>query len=237
MFGTMINAITAPGETFEIIVKEFNLKQALMPIALLMGLAVVSGFVLQDLIADMQWEQIEKSIEGNTQISEEQKDEMLSKQYDRVYSETGMSAIFTYISMAISWPMRIAFWSLFAMLAANLFLGGGGKFGQIFTVSAFAYMPSVIEYIIKTPIQYLSDNMMIFTGLGALGIGEQGDFINSFLAGLDIFAFWRVFLMAVGIGIIYNKTTKTSLTVMTGLWIFGLVVFAGIGAAVSGMFG
>ena len=121
----MINAITAPGETFEIIVKEFNLKQALMPIALLMGLAVVSGFVLQDLIADMQWEQIEKSIEGNAQISEEQKDEILSNQYDRVYSGTGMSAIFTYVSMAISWPMRIAFWSLFAMLTANLFLGGG----------------------------------------------------------------------------------------------------------------
>ncbi len=114
MFGTMINAITAPGETFETIVKEFNLKQALMPIALLMGLALVSGFVLQDLIADMQWEQIEKSIEGNTQISEEQKDEILSNQYDRVYSETGMSAIFTYVSMAISWPMRIAFWSLLA---------------------------------------------------------------------------------------------------------------------------
>ena len=157
MFGTMINAITAPGETFETIVKEFNLKQALMPIALLMGLALVSGFVLQDLIADMQWEQIEKSIEGNTQISEEQKDEILSNQYDRVYSETGMSAIFTYVSMAISWPMRIAFWSLFAMLTANLFLGGGGKYGQIFTLSAFAYMPSVIEYIIKTPIQYISD--------------------------------------------------------------------------------
>jgi hypothetical protein len=43
--------------------------------------------------------------------------------------------------------------------------------------------------------------------------------------------------MALGVGILYNKTTKTSLTVMTGLWIFGLVVFAGIGAAVSGMFG
>ena len=202
-----------------------------------MVFAVVSGFILQDLIADMQWEQIKKNIEGNTQISDAQKDEILSSQYDRVYSNSGGSAIFTYISMAISWPMRIAFWSLFAMLTANLFLGGGGKFSQIVTVSAFAYMPSIIEYIIKTPIQYLSDNMMIFTGLGALGIGEQGDFINSFLAGLDIFAFWRVFLMAVGISILYNKTTKTALTVMTGLWIFSLIVFAGMGAAVSGMFG
>ena len=45
MLGTMINVITAPGETFETIVKEFNWKQALLPIGLLMGLAVVSGFV------------------------------------------------------------------------------------------------------------------------------------------------------------------------------------------------
>ena len=73
MFGTMINVITAPGETFETIVKDFNWKQALLPIGLLMGLAVVSGFVLQELIADLQWEQIQKSIEGNAQIPEEQR--------------------------------------------------------------------------------------------------------------------------------------------------------------------
>jgi hypothetical protein len=40
MLGTMINVITAPGETFETIVKDFNWKQALLPIGLHMGLAV-----------------------------------------------------------------------------------------------------------------------------------------------------------------------------------------------------
>jgi len=60
MLGIMINVITAPGETFETIVKDFNWKQALLPIGLLMGLAVVSGFVLQELIADLQLEQIQK---------------------------------------------------------------------------------------------------------------------------------------------------------------------------------
>ena len=99
------------------------------------------------------------------------------------------------------------------------------------------YLPSVVEYIIKTPIQFITDNIMIYTGLGVLGIGEQGDFINSFLAGIDVFAFWRVFIVAVGIGILYNKSTKTALTAMTGLWIFGLVVFAGMGAAAAGIFG
>ena len=51
----------------------------------------------------------------------------------------------------------------------------------------FAYLPSVVEYIVKTPIQYITDNMMIFTGLGAFGIGEQGNYLNNFLSGVDIF--------------------------------------------------
>ena len=235
MFGTMINMITAPGETMETIVKEFNWKQAFMPIALLMGLAVVSGFVLSDQITDIQWEQIEKSIEGNSNIPEEQKEEILSKQYDRVYSKSGTAAFFTYLSMAISWPIRIAFWALFAMLTANLFLGGGGTYGRMFTVTSFAYLPSAVEYIIKTPIQYITDNIMIYTGLGVLGIGEQGEFLNSFLGGIDLFAFWRVFIVALGVALMYNKTTKTAITAMTALWLFGLVFFAGLGAFFAGV--
>ena len=91
------------------------------------------------------------------------------------------------------------------MLIGNLFLGGGATFGRVFLVASFAYLPSVLEYIIKTPIQYITENLMIFTGLGVLGIGEEGEFLNSFLAGIDLFAFWRVYLMSVGFSYLYNK--------------------------------
>ena len=235
MFGTMINVLTAPSETMESIVNEFNWKQALFPIALIMGLAIISGIILSDQIADLQWEQMEKSISNNSNIPEEQKGEILSNQYDRIYGESNSWAgMFTYISMAISWPIRIAFWTLFAMVSANLFLGGGGSYGKVFTISSFAYLPSVVEYIIKTPIQYISDNIMIYTVLGVIGIGEQGEFLNSFLNGIDLFAFWRVFIMAIGISLLYNKTTKTSMTVMTSLWLFGLIFFSGLGAFFAG---
>ena len=231
MIVTMINVLTAPIETMEYIVKDFNWKKSLFPIALLMCLAIISGIILSDQIADIQWDQMEKSISSNSNISEEQKEELLSNQYDRIYSDSGSWAgIFTYISMAISWPLRIAFWALFAMITANLFLGGGGLYSQIFTITSFAYLPSVVEYIVKTPIQYISDNIMIYTGLGVLGIGQQGEFLNSFLNGIDLFALWRVFIMAIGISLFYKKTLKTSMTVMAGLWIFGLIFFAGIGA-------
>ena len=235
MFGTIINVITAPSETMGSIVNDFNWKQALYPIALLMTLAIISGIILSDQIADIQWDQIEKSISNNSNIPEEQKEEILSNQYDRIYGESNSWAgMATYFSMAISWPIRIAFWTLFAMITANLFLGGGGSYGKVFTITSFAYLPSVVEYIIKTPVQYISDNIMIYTGLGVLGVGEQGEFLNSFLNGIDLFAFWRVFIMAIGLSMLYNKTTKTSITVMTSLWLFGLIFFSGIGVFFAG---
>ena len=235
MFSTMINVLTAPSETMESIVDNFNWRQSLYPIALLMSLAIISGIILSDQIADIQWVQMEKSISNNSNIPQEQKEEILSNQYDRIYGQSNSWAgMFTYISMAISWPIRIASWSLFVMIAANLSLGGGGTYGKIFTIASFAYLPSLVEYIIKTPIQYISDNILIYTGLGIFGIGEQGEFLNSFLNGIDLFASWRVFIMAIGLSLLYKKTTKTSMYVVTSLWLFGLIFFSGLGAFFAG---
>ena len=86
MIATIINTFTAPSETFETIVKDFNWREGLMPLSLIMGLAIISGIILSDQIADLQWEQIQQSINNNTNISEEQKQEILGAQYDRVYS-------------------------------------------------------------------------------------------------------------------------------------------------------
>ena len=73
--------------------------------------------------------------------------------------------------------------------------------------------------------------------LGEVGGDAVGEFLNSFLAGIDLFAFWRVYLMAVGFSYLYNKPTNSTLTVLSGLWIFGLIVFAGMGAFFAGMAG
>lgn len=237
MLSAIINSVTAPLETFQIIVKDFNWKQAVFPIGLLMILSVFSSFILSDQIADLQWEQIQNSINNNSNISEEQKEEILGSQYDRIYSNSGATAIFIYVSTAISWPLRIAFWSLFALIAGNLFLGEGESFKKVFTIASFAYLPSVLELIIKTPIQYATDNMAIFFGLGALGVGAQGEFLNSLLAGLDLFSLWRVYLMAVGFSLLYKKSINSSLNVVAGVWLFGIIIFSALGAFFAGLGG
>ena len=237
----MINMITAPGETMETIVKEFNWKQALVPIALIMCLALVSGIVLKEQIANTTLKNNKESIMQNTRMTEEQKESALSQTKNMLYDEFGEPRTMANITITalanISLVLKILFWSLFSMLVGNLFLGGGGTFGRVFTIASFAYLPTAIDYIIKTPIMYWTDNMMIFTGLGVLGVGEQGEFFNSFLARIDLFAFWRVYLMALGFSYLYNKPTNSVLITLSGLWIFGIVVLSGIYPLLAYLFG
>ena len=237
MLSSIINTLTAPKETFQKISENYSLKEALVPLSLIMALAVVSSMILSKQIADLQWDQIQQSLNNNPSISEEQKQEILGSQYDRIYSNSGSTALFIYISSAISWPVRILFWSLFSMLICNLMLGSKNQLGKVFTVATFSYLPSVAENLIKTPIQYFSDNMMIFTGLGALGIGDQGSFINNFLSGMDIFAIWRVYLTAVGFTFLYNSKINDTIKALGILWISSLIIFSAIGAFFAGIGG
>ena len=237
MFSSLVNTLTAPKETFEIISKSYGFKEAVAPLSIVMFLAIVSSMILSDQIADLQWDQIQQSLNNNPNVSEEQKQEILRSQYDRIYSGSSSTAIFIYVSSAISWPVRVLFWSLFSMLFSNLFLGSKNKLGKVFTVASFSYLPSVIEYLVKTPIQYSTDNMMIFTGLGAFSIGEQGSFINNFLSGVDIFAIWRVYLTAVGFTFLYNSKINDSLRALSILWISSLIIFSAIGAFFAGLGG
>ncbi|GIS57242.1 MAG: hypothetical protein CM1200mP1_11800 [Candidatus Neomarinimicrobiota bacterium] len=98
------------------------------------------------------------------------------------------NCVFTYVTMALSWPIRIVFWSLFTMLVGIYFWEEGWFWASIFSC-IICLFTICFRTDNKTPIQYITENLMIFTGLGVLGIGEQGEFLNTFLAGIDLFAF------------------------------------------------
>jgi hypothetical protein len=43
--------------------------------------------------------------------------------------------------------------------------------------------------------------------------------------------------MAIGFSYLYNKPSNSTLSVLVGLWIFGLIVFSGMGSFFAGMAG
>ena len=130
-------------------------------------------------------------------------------------------------------PIVVFFMTLVALIVGNTFMGGSAKFGQLLNVTAWAYMISILENIVKIPLMLSKWSLEVHTGLGVLGIGEKGSFINSLFASIDIFAIWRIVLIAIGMAIIYNKKTKPYLVAMLIAWF----VLKLIGAGFSSFFG
>jgi hypothetical protein len=217
----IINSYTAPRKVFEA-VKDFDWKKAFIPLLVLGILGLISYWAIQDLANDYGYEKAVNVIENMDRLTDEQKVEQIAKIEERMDGPQ----ITSWISSALGGPITVFFMTLITLLVGNTFMGGSAKYGQLLNITAWAYMVNILENILE-----------VYTGLGVLGIGEKGSFINSLLAGIDIFAIWRIVLIAIGMGIIYNKKTKPYLIAMSIAWVVLRIIGAGFSSFFVGLAG
>jgi len=228
VLSNIINMYIAPSKVFEA-VKDFNLKKSLVPLLILAVLGVLSFWVIQDLATEVGYDTALERIENSSRIPEDQKEKIIAQMEERMDGPQ----ITGWVASAFGGPVTVFFMALIALLVGNTFMGGSAKYGQLLNITAWAFMINILETIIKIPLMLSKWSLEVFTGLGVLGIGEKGTFINSLLAGIDIFAIWRIVLIAIGMGIIYNKQTRPYAVGMLIAW-FALKL---IGAGGSSFFG
>ncbi len=229
----LLNIFLAPGETFEAISEKQDWKDLWIPIIILALVGLVSSVLLYDLVIDYKLDMIEQSIENSSRIPEDRKAEIIDQQFERVLNPKPLANAMSYISATVMNPIRIAFWALIALVVGNFIMGGDAKYIQLLMMSGYIYLINILEMAVKIPLMLYKWDMEIHTGFGLLGLGERGEFIYNFLAGLDIFAIWRVVLFAIAMGVIYKKTSKPFLIAMLIAWLATLAINAGLGAAVT----
>ena len=230
IISNIINTYIAPSKVFES-VKDFEWKKALVPLLVLVVLGVISYWVIQDLVAEVQYDAGLERIENSSRIPDDQKEEIIAKMESQM--DSGPQKIIAWVASGLGGPISVFFMALIALLVGNTFLGGSAKYGQLLNVTAWAFMVNILESIVKIPLMLSKWSIEVYTGLGVLGIGEKGTFIHSLLAGIDIFAIWRIILIAIGMGIIYNKKTQPYAVGMLIAWF----VLKLIGAGASSFFG
>ena len=228
ILSNVINAYTAPDKVFKA-VKDFNFKKALIPLLILAMVGVISFWAIQDLATEAGYDAAVERIESSSRIADDQKEEIIAKMDERMSGPNYMGWIFSFLGN----PIAVFFMALVALIVGNTFMGGSAKYGQLVNITAWAYMVAILEAIVKIPLMLSKWSLEVYTGLGVLGIGEKGSFINSLFAGIDIFAIWRIVLIAIGMGIIYNKKTKPYIAAMIIAWF----VLRLIGAGFSSFFG
>ncbi len=227
----LINVFFAPSGAFEAFVEQRDWKDLWIPLIILGLTGLISATILKDLTIDYQLDRIERSIENSERIPEDRKDAILEQQYQRVLEPSALQKILALTSSVLVTPIRVLFLAFLALLVGNLIMGGESKFADMMVLSGYVYLITILEMAVKVPLMLSKWDMEVFTGLGLLGVGEFGDFAYHFLGGIDIFAFWRVVLFGIGMGVIYKKATGPYLIAMTVVWLVLVAISAGLGAA------
>ena len=232
VLSNIINIYIAPIKVFEA-VKDFNLKKAIVPLVILAVLGLISFWAIQDLVTEVGYDTALERIENSSRIPDEQKEEIINKMDERMSGPNYMGWIFSFLGN----PISVLFMALIALIVGNTFMGGSANFGQLLNITAWAYMISILENIVKIPLMLSKWSLEVYTGLGVLGIGEKGSFINSLFASIDIFAIWRIVLMAIGMGVIYNKKTRPYAIAMLVAWFVLKLIGAGFSSFFGGLAG
>ena len=232
ILSNVINMYLAPNKVFEA-VKNFDFKKALTPLLILAVLGVLSYWAIQDLATETGYSTAVERIENSSRIADDQKEEIITKMEEKMDGPQ----VTAWIASAFGGPVIVFFMALIALLVGNTFMGGSAKYGQLLNITAWAYMINILESIVKIPLMLSKWSLEVYTGLGVLGIGEKGSFINSLFAGFDIFAIWRVVLIAIGMGIIYNKKTKPYIVAMLIAWFVLRLIGAGFSSFMGGLAG
>ncbi|MBU36671.1 MAG: hypothetical protein CMG29_05625 [Candidatus Marinimicrobia bacterium] len=226
----LLNVFLEPRDVFTSLHERNDWKNSLLPFIITAIVGIASMIALGDLLVDVQIEQTEKYIMESSKIPEDQKEEILAESLSSIKDpSTGMIA-FGYVTSALSTPVRILFVALVVMLIGNFFFGGKATYSNIMVMTAYTYMISVLEALVKIPLMISKWSMDIHTGLGLLGLGEKGSFLYNFMSGMDLFSLWRIIVLAVGMSVLYNRDIKPFAIALIIYWLLQTTILSFLGS-------
>ena len=135
----------------------------------------------------------------------------------------------------------VAIISLVLMATINFGFGGKAKFGDLFAVCYYAWLPEIFRAILGTIVIYSgmapeSFNLKNFapTNLGAfLDPVETNKALYTLATWLDAVTIWRLVLLGMGIAIVAGTKRKSGYIAVFGWWVLMLLIAVGW-AAVMG---
>ena len=226
----VVNLFMAPKDLFEDLSRRQDWKDSLFPIFLSVIMGLISLAIMKDIYLEEQLSQTIERIEESSRIPADQKEQYIQEAVDRFEHPSVAAQVLMWSVTAFALPLRVAFMTLIIYMIGNFIFGGEVAFGGLLPLTAYTYLVSVLEMAVKVPIMWSKGSAEVYTGLGILGIGEPGSFLSYFLAGLDFFGGWRIFLLALGMAVIYRRGTKPFLLALGTYWILQIALIAGLGA-------
>jgi hypothetical protein len=114
------------------------------------------------------------------------------------------------------------------LLGVFAITGGSATYKQVLAVLAHAGVVSTIAQVVLTVTNYLRGSMVSITSLaGVASAFDEHSFMAGFLGAIDLWWFWYLAVLAIGLGVLYRRRTGPILTTFCLIY---LVIAIGNGA-------
>jgi hypothetical protein len=153
--------------------------------------------------------------------------------YAQLQDMSRSGAIYAAATAAVTGP-GLTFALAGLLLAA---LGGrrsGVSFRQVLAVVAFAAVIPALRQVIAAPLSYLRETTASPTALGVwFPMLDEASPVARFLGALDVFVLWWLVVLAIGVGVLYDRRARTITATLVGIYA-ALALLMAIAMALTG---
>jgi hypothetical protein len=123
---------------------------------------------------------------------------------------------------------------LFVLLKRGDRPGSRPSFVQVLAVASYASVILALRQVVATPIDYLRESIASPTTLVQFfSMLDEASPLARFLGIMDLFVIWWIVVLAVGVSVVYQRSTRSLALVFTGAYVV-LALLAALAMAVSG---
>jgi len=145
------------------------------------------------------------------------------KMYEAFQKGTAILPYTTAGGVLVMTPIVIAIIAGIFFAIYNGAMGGEASYKQIYAVVTHAGVITALGQLFVGPLNYFRGSVSSPTSLGALlPMLDEKSFFGRLIGMVDIFAVWWVFVLAIGLGVLYRRRTQP--TAITLLAIYGVIV-------------
>lgn len=155
--------------------------------------------------------------------------------YTAIERQAGFAKYINPVMILIMSPIMAAIIAGILLGLFNATLGGDATFKQVLAIVAHAGPVSVVQQLFSLPVNYLRGSMSSPTSLSVFfPMVSDDSFFGTLLGTIDLFLLWWVFVLAIGLAVLYRRPTRSTFTVLLVIYAIIALAIAGVKAAMGG---